>query len=478
MKSVLDNIVSPRGSHALCVGAAQRKRLEQLTAGGRDAVIWNGVDAVAARSAIFVLEAANAARIESLLGSMHDDSVVIVPCSENPAFDLLKTRLLPYGSVGACGSSAPHHLWWGGITPLAVRTGMYRKQDTLYISSFETASPAAMAAANLRADLARFGLESVVQAAVPDAESGLPGPSKIDFIVKQLEAACRPVLWIDPRARLQGLPFLPQSLGCDFAAHRRPSGEPDTGVMFFHQTEAARALLDIWQRLARSHPALPESFLLDQAWTLVAAQRQIETAWLPDEYWQTNELKAASGATVIRADGACDEKTLLDGAAAKLCAGRRFGRHQAPEPHLIMKAAAGGGGQITVMIRDVLAADARDVSEAVEAAARAFAADCGGFSQLEIVLCAWDDDADSVMQIDDQSWVLITDPSERLEALSFRSLGRPDAAQARRQIDQIRSVARSRNPRSVLKLVDPSLGARLKRSGRYPGSFLQRPVYV
>jgi hypothetical protein len=40
-----------------------------------------------------------------------------------------------------------------------------------------------------------------------------------------------------------------------------------------------------------------------------------------------------------------------------------------------------------VVIRDVLAASARDVSEAVEAAASAFAADAGGFSQMEIVLC-------------------------------------------------------------------------------------------
>jgi hypothetical protein len=475
MKSVLDDILSPRGAPALCLGAAQRRRLEQLIGGGRDAVLWNGVDAITTRAAIFVLETSNATRIETLIGSLHADSVVIVPCSENPAFDALKTRLLPYGSIGTCGASAPHHLWWGGANPLALPTGMYRKQDTLYISSFEKSSPDAKFAELLQGDLKRFGLENVLQ---PMAAQSATGSAKIDFIIAQLEVACRPVVWIDPRARVQGLPFLPQSIGCDFAVHRRPSGELDTGVLFFHQTEASRSLLEIWQRLTRSHPTLPESFLLDQAWTLAASQRQLETAWLPDDYWQTSDLKASNKTTVIAAHAAFDERTPLDSAAAKLNGGRRFGRHQAPEAHLIMKADAEGRGAITVMIRDVLAASARDVGEAVEATARAFAADCGGFSQLEVVLCAWDDDADSVMQIDDQSWVLITDPSERLEAHSFKSLGRPDAAQARRQIDQIRSVARSRNPKSVLKLVDPSLGARLKRSGRYPGSFLQRPVYV
>jgi hypothetical protein len=45
-----------------------------------------------------------------------------------------------------------------------------------------------------------------------------------------------------------------------------------------------------------------------------------------------------------------------------------------------------------VVIRDVLAASARDVREAVEAAASVFAADAGGFSQMEIVLCGWNED--------------------------------------------------------------------------------------
>ena len=71
------------------------------------------------------------------------------------------------------------------------------------------------------------------------------------------------------------------------------------------------------------------------------------------------------------------------------------------------------------MIRDVLAAGARDVSEAVEAAASAFAADAGGFSQMEIVLCGWNEDIESILQVENYSWVLTTDPSERLQANSL-----------------------------------------------------------
>jgi hypothetical protein len=84
-------------------------------------------------------------------------------------------------------------------------------------------------------------------------------------------------------------------------------------------------------------------------------------------------------------------------------------------------------GPITVLIRDVLAGNAQSVSGAIEAAAKAFAADPGGFSQMEVVLCAWDEDLDAVMQIEDDTWVLLTDPSERLELDAFSKLDTFDA---------------------------------------------------
>jgi hypothetical protein len=84
-------------------------------------------------------------------------------------------------------------------------------------------------------------------------------------------------------------------------------------------------------------------------------------------------------------------------------------------------------GPIRVLIRDVLAGNAQSVSGAIEAAARAFAADPGGLSQMEVVLCAWDDDVDAVMQIEDDTWVLLTDPSERLELVVFSKLDTFDA---------------------------------------------------
>jgi hypothetical protein len=478
MSSVLEQMMSQSGASALCLGAAQLSRLQQLTRDSAEMVLWDGVSDVAATAAlVMVLDAANAARIETLIGSLHENSIVVLPWSENPAFDALKARLYPYGAIGAQGAAAPHHLWWGGVKPLAVRTGMYRKQDTLYASGFAEKWPHEDGAALLAGDLQRFGLTHVVEAHLPDIDPTAHTATKIDFIIRQWAGSNLPVFWLDPRARVQGVPLLPQSLGCDFAVHRQPGGEMDTGALYFAQTEPARALLDVWLRLARSHPHLPEAFLLDQAWTLACAQREIETAWLPDAYWQSSALSARDGGSIIRADAVSDAPGPLAQAASLLLSARKFGRHNAPEAHLIMKGPQDGRGPITVMIRDVLAAGAADVSAAIEATARAFAADHGGFAQLEIVLCAWDDDVDSVMQVEDHSWVLMTDPSERLQAHAFRALSVSDDAVARLQPSLTPFADIGSHARPVVRLVDPQLGGRIKRSGRYGSAFLKRPVF-
>ena len=84
------------------------------------------------------------------------------------------------------------------------------------------------------------------------------------------------------------------------------------------------------------------------------------------------------------------------------------------------------------MIRDVLAASARDVSEAVETAASAFAADAGGFSQIETVLCGWNEDIESILQVENYSWVLVTDPVGAAADELFGSLSRRDAKASQR----------------------------------------------
>jgi hypothetical protein len=475
MKDSLEDILG-QNVPGLRLGAVQLDRLRRLTGNFNNVTCWDGIGAVSApATAVVVIEAAHATRVQTLLNSLHENSIVIVPFGENPAFDLLKLKLHPHGSLGAHAAEAPHHVWWGGIKPPAVQTGVYRKEDTLFISSFRRASAEADHADRLVGDMQRLGLSHTVMGISPDIDIANASSPKVDFIIEQWTNACRPVFWIDPHARLKGHPLLPQALGCDFAFHRRANGAMTTGALFFHQTESARALLDIWQRLTRSYPDLPESFLLDQAWTLATSQRQIETAWLPDAYWRTSAMTTWGGTIILGKSAEGKDDQLLAPFTMPLQSGRRFGRHQAPEAHLVMKGLANARKPITVVIRDVLAAGARDVSEAVEAAASAFAADAGEFSQLEIVLCGWNEDIESVLQIENYSWVLMIDPSERLQVNFFSSLSRSDASTGQRWAGHERAAGPSGHEESVLARIDAPLGARFKPSRQDRRSFIRRP---
>jgi hypothetical protein len=474
MSDAIDELLKEGNANTLSLGAIQRHRLLRLTRRYCNTVLWDGENVVTApATSVIVLNSATAPRVETLISSLHENSIVILPFGENPTFDLIKSKLHAYGSIGSQGNAAPHHIWWGGVKPLSVPTGLYRKEDTLFVSSNRRGF---LPAAQLAFDLKRLGLDGVMEGLAPDTTVGAQRSSKIDFIIQQWEQTNRPVFWIAPEATVHENPLLPQSLGCDFAVHMRPSGEMQPGAIFFHQTESARSLLDIWQRLSRAYPDLSEAFLLDQAWTLASSQRQIETAWLPDSYWKAGNSQARVHGAVIQYDPSGMKQEPEEYLTWRCRRARRFGRHQAPEAHLIMHGTAPTRGPITVLIRDVLASNAQGVSGAVEAAAQAFASDSGGFSQMEVVLCAWDDDVDLVMQIDDETWVLVTDPSERLERNAFSQLDISDAITIDPPARHIHAASPDQSPRSIFRLADPSLGAKLKRSGKYPASLLKRPL--
>ena len=125
--------------------------------------------------------------------------------------NLLKSRLHAHGSLGAHAAEAPHHVWWGGIKPPTVRTGVYRKEDTLFISSFRRARGEADHADRLVADMQLLGLNHAVMDISQEIEIDGQNSPKVDFIIEQWTNTCRPVFWIDSHARLKGHPLLQQA---------------------------------------------------------------------------------------------------------------------------------------------------------------------------------------------------------------------------------------------------------------------------
>src|ERR1700676_2299535 len=180
MNDAIDEILHDSEAGALCLGGIQRHRLLQLVRRYCGTVLWDGASAVTAPAmAVVVLNSATAPRIETLAGSLHENSVVIVPFCENAAFDFLKSKLHAYGSIGSQGKTAPHHVWWGGVRPLSVPTGLYRKEDTLFVSLFQRGFFAHEKAARLAADLEMLGLDGAVEGPESEFLVQASGPPKI-----------------------------------------------------------------------------------------------------------------------------------------------------------------------------------------------------------------------------------------------------------------------------------------------------------
>lgn len=68
------------------------------------------------RSGVIILkEPPSGAAAELFCRSLTPACAVVIPGSENPGFDFLKSKLTEFGTVGPCGADGPHEMWWGGI---------------------------------------------------------------------------------------------------------------------------------------------------------------------------------------------------------------------------------------------------------------------------------------------------------------------------------------------------------------------------
>ena len=76
---------------ALCLGEVQRYRLRQLVQRHQRVVVWDGASRIPEPDlAVLVMTAATPPRIDTLIRSLHENSIIIVPFGENPVFDFLK----------------------------------------------------------------------------------------------------------------------------------------------------------------------------------------------------------------------------------------------------------------------------------------------------------------------------------------------------------------------------------------------------
>jgi hypothetical protein len=380
-------------SHGIRLGDAQRRRLDALVRRCGDAVVVGDAGTAHGASGVaIVTEPPSGAGAELMVRGLRADAVVVMPFGENPAFDFLKSKMTEFGTVGPCGADGPHEMWWGGLdwpilednaaAPLVVSCHPATKGD----------DPARL----LKISLARLALDGEIEP-VETADPGrLSAFDKAGFIARMWRRHRRPLLFVEADSILRRPPLLPAQFGCDVALHKWNRWEMSARTLYFGRTAAAEALLDNWLRLAATYPDVWDGYVLDQAWSLTSSQVALDTLWLPRFYHAlAGDAGTRRDATIVHNLPATTAALGPDpDFAALVQSARRAGRTGARDSLIVLTAAAPAPSRqaVTVILRDLGAANARAVASCIDQITEAYAADCGGFGRLELSLCPWRED--------------------------------------------------------------------------------------
>jgi hypothetical protein len=97
---------------------------------------------------------------------------------------------------------------------------------------------------------------------------------------------------------------------------------------------------------------------------------------------------------------------------------------------MVLRSPSISNKSVAVILRDVESRDARAVAASIESLTSAFTRDCGGYGQLELSLCAWQDDVRIAREAatSAQCRVLEIAVGQTVNPDMFCSLGRREAA--------------------------------------------------
>lgn len=349
---------------------------------------------------IVVIEPPTGPKADTLYRALNDECVVVIPYSENPAFDFLKSKLKDFGTIGASALDGPHELWWGGLKWAQILTACPKAQTPLVVSCYPR-DDGAKIVQPLKRSLEAFRLDAVIEPVATQVAGKLHGSEKAAFLLDLWKAQDRPILWVEPDARFGVFPTLLSKVTCDFAVHKWNRWEMSTRTLYFGKDGVAGDLLRTWQEFASAYPGVWDGYVLDQAWSLVSSQAPLNTVWLPRSYHGALSEQGPRNTSVIAQN---IEPTILDlgedqGFPKALRPARRASRIGAPEALVTVKSEQDMHGAVTVILGDIQSASARDVAETIEAVVGAFNNDPAGFSQLELSLCFWSQDVNAATAV-------------------------------------------------------------------------------
>lgn len=379
MHDKLDNLFARR---QLRIGAGQRDLLARILRDIESLAVWDDEERICHGGAVVVDEPPRLLEVDAFCRSLPPTTIVVIPQSENPAFDFLKSKLRRHGLIGASAPDSPHQIWWGGPKPVKAAETCQSILEAHLVSSVRKDTPEEETAIKFEKSLAALNVSHSIKRhdfyVAFAHEPGLRSQTLLE-VWSQTE---KPLIWLDPHST-GNPPAVSIDLSiADFAATSTPNGTFSTNFLYFGRSRVAFELLKAWNNLCLEFRTLPADHLLDAAWSLVSSQRMLVTLWLDPcggaALSQVGEMAPDTASTDDMSPQTFDNQGQREA--------RRAGRSAPPEPQCILDSRFGGRGPLTLIILSQFAT-ARETARTMHSAVDAFSRFDGGFASLGIVIC-------------------------------------------------------------------------------------------
>lgn len=399
VSSTTDELKALFARHRLKVGDDQIRHLCRIVNGRGPMTTWTKERDISCHTIVVVDEPPSPPQADALRRALAPDATVIIPFSENPAFDYLKSKLRCHGVIGASAPDTPHQIWWGGrsIAKPVNCLGAIRQSHVVTCVRPNTPQDANAALFAKGLDIVNISYNIERDEAFVHCDDKPEIRSRL--LLTAWDQCDKPLIWLDPVSTTDLTSISLNIDGADFAVVPTTSGL-STSLLYFGRSQTAHDLLKSWNGLCLGFPSLPAGYLLDAAWAMVSSQRPLVTQWLPPQHGMTRAQHGDSQpAPAI-------EHYMLTVPSQKQA--RKASRTGAPEPHCVMSSRFDGRGPL--MLITTAEASAHDVAHTVESAITAFADRDGGFSSLGLMVCQNETEASDAIRMTNEGWILYVLP--------------------------------------------------------------------
>lgn len=348
--------------------------------------------------------------VDTICRTLSPRDRVVIPMSENPAFDFVKSKLFCHGVIGASGPKSPHQIWWGGIQSAQQRDTDSFLSRALIVSCVREGTEEDIAAQQFERVLDQHNIAHKIQRIGANQSIDDHVMLRSLVLLEAWTSTDRSLIWIDPVVDGHFPTVLIDLRYIDFSATPIIGSGLSTSFLYFSRSERNKELLQSWNSLCHEFNHLPAGYLLDATWGMVTAQRMLTTAWSP-----------SSRLATLSCTGSPD---LLAGSGISLGAqreARRACRTGGAEPHYLQRGHFPNGPTLTVLMQSERAAP-HAVSETMQSVIDAFNHDAGMFGTLGVLIAKNAAEAANITETTLNGWVLYVSPGAIVDNDALRSL--------------------------------------------------------